>query len=88
MDYHSQASAREEIKKYSFDVIFGKLEKFKTKLKKTVMTRESLIDFVSQEYGLSMTMLNATDAILFSRGPSLDNSEIYNEDKLIHWLMT
>jgi len=33
-----------------------------------------------------MSMLSATDAILFCRGPQLDSSEIYNEDKLVHWL--
>jgi len=50
------------------------------------MSREALIDFVGQEYNVSMTMLTATDAILFCRGPGLDQSEQYNEDKLIHWL--
>lgn len=34
-----------------------------------------------------MTMLSATDAILYCRGPTLDAPEApYNEDKLIHWL--
>lgn len=41
------------------------------------MNRESLIEFVSIEYSLIMTMLNATDAILYCRGPTLDASDIY-----------
>lgn len=45
-----------------------------------------MIDFADQEYGVSVSMLSATDAILFCRGPQLDNSEIYNEEKLVHWL--
>ena len=31
--------------------------------------------------------MSATDAILYCRGPALDNSEQYNEEKLVHWLM-
>lgn len=73
-------------KKYSFEVLSDKLERYKTKLKKSALTRDALIEFVSQEYGVSMTMLSATDAILFCRGPGLDQSEQYNEEKLIHWL--
>jgi len=67
-----------DTKKYSFEVLQYKLERYKTKLKKTVLTREALIDFVGTEYGVSMTMLSATDAILFCRGPGLDQSENYN----------
>lgn len=75
-----------ETKKYTHEVILDRLDKFKTKGKRTNMSREALIEFVAQEYGVVMTMLSATDAILFCRGPQLDNSETYNEDKLIHWL--
>ena len=50
------------------------------------MTRSDLIEFTEQEYNMAMSLLSATDAILFCRGPQLDSSEIYNEDKLIHWL--
>lgn len=56
------------------------------KAKRTNMNREGLIEFAEQEYGVAMTMLSATDAILFCRGPKLDNSESYNEEKLITWL--
>lgn len=91
MDYLSERSGpnfgtNPDVKRFSADVILDKLDKFKTKLKKTAITRENLIEFVAQEFGLSMTMLTATDAILFCRGPGLDQSEQYNEDKLIHWL--
>lgn len=75
-------------RKFQFEVIQHKLDKFKSKAKKTVVTREGLIEFVSLEYGVSMTMLSATDAILFCRGPQLDQSEQYNEEKLIHWLQS
>ena len=75
-----------ETKKYTHEVILDRLDKFKTKGKRTNMSREAIIEFVAQEYGVVMTMLSATDAILFCRGPQLDNSETYNEDKLIHWL--
>jgi hypothetical protein len=47
------------------------------------MTREALIDFVGKEYGLAMTLMSATDAILFCRGPTLESSDTYNEEKLI-----
>jgi len=30
--------------------------------------------------------MSATDAILYCRGPQLDYSENYNEDKLVSWL--
>ena len=30
--------------------------------------------------------MSATDAILYCRGPQLDSSENYNEDKLVSWL--
>ena len=72
---------------YSPQVLADKLERYKTKNKKQVMTRESLIDFASLEFGLVMTMLTATDAILFCRGPSLDYSDTYQEDKLIQWMI-
>jgi len=75
-----------DTRKYRTDVLQDKLERYKTKTKRVSLTRENLIEFVGQEYGVSMTMLSATDAILFCRGPQLDQSEAYNEDKLIHWL--
>ena len=34
-----------------------------------------------------MSYLQATEAILFCRGSALDNSENYQEDKLIQWLL-
>lgn len=77
-----------EQRKFTPEVICDKLDKYKTKGKKTVMNRESLIEFVAQEYSVSMTMLSATDAILFCRGPQLDQSENYNEEKLVHWLQS
>jgi len=75
-----------DMRKYQPEVILHKLDKYKTKGKKIIMSRDSLIEFVAQEYNVSMTMLSATDAILFCRGPALDNSEQYNEEKLVHWL--
>lgn len=75
-----------DTRKYRTDVLQDKLERYKTKTKRTALTRENLIEFVAQEYCVSMTMLSATDAILYCRGPQLDQSEAYNEDKLIHWL--
>ena len=50
-------------------MIKEKLDKYKTKNKKSVMSRHALIDFVAGEYNLSMSKLSATDAILFCRGP-------------------
>jgi hypothetical protein len=58
-----------DLKKFKSEHISCRLEQYKIKNKKTLMTRESLKEFVEQEYGLSMTMLSATDAILFCRGP-------------------
>lgn len=75
-----------DTRRFQFEVILDKLDKYKTKGKRTVMNREALIEFVAQDYQVSMTMLSATDAILFCRGPGLDQSENYNEEKLIHWL--
>jgi len=80
MDYLSERSGpnfgpTHDTKKFTYEVILDKLDKFKTKLKKTAMNREALIDFVGQDYSVSMTMLTATDAILFCRGPGLDQSE-------------
>jgi hypothetical protein len=52
MDYLSERSgpnfgpSASESKKFNFEVIQDKLDKFKTKLKKTTMNREALIDFV------------------------------------------
>lgn len=50
------------------------------------MNRELLLDFIQSEYGVTISMMQATDAILFCRGPGLDSSETYNEEKLIGWL--
>lgn len=58
-----------ELRKYTPEVIADKLDKFKTKGKKTTVNREGLIEFVALEYQVSMSMLSATDAILFCRGP-------------------
>ena len=52
------------------------------------MTRESLIDFITSEYGYAMNQMSSTDAILYCRGPALDSSSDYNEDKLISWLQS
>ena len=82
----STAGGGLDTRKYRADVLQDKLERYKTKTKRVSLTRGNLIEFVAQEYGVSMTMLSATDAILFCRGPQLDQSETYNEDKLIHWL--
>ena len=58
-----------EERKYSSEVLYDKLDRFKLKGKRTAMNREALVEFVAQEYSVSMTMLSATDAILFCRGP-------------------
>jgi hypothetical protein len=85
MDYISERSGL-DMRKFTAEYIHHKLEKYKSKSKKTVMTRADLIEFAETEYNLVITMLSATDGILFCRGPQLDHSETYNEDKLIHWL--
>lgn len=86
IDYLSERSGI-DMRKYTSEYISMRLERFKNKHKKSVMTRSDLIEFAQQEYHVSMTMLSATDAILFCRGPQLDHPEApYNEDKLLHWL--
>ena len=65
----------ENLRKYSIEMITEKLDKYKTKNKKSVMSRDALIEFVAGEYNLSMSKLSATDAILFCRGPQLEQSE-------------
>lgn len=85
MDYLSERSGL-DMRKFTSDYIHHKLEKYKARTKKTAMTRADLIEFAESEYNLVITMLSATDAILFCRGPQLDQSETYNEDKLVHWL--
>jgi hypothetical protein len=85
MDYISERSGI-DMRKYTPEYINHKLERYKTRTKKTVLTRADLIEFAESEYNVVITMLSATDGILYCRGPQLDQSETYNEDKLIHWL--
>jgi len=85
MDYISERSGF-DMRMYTPDYIMHKLDKYRTRSKKTIISRADLIEFAEQEYNVAMTMLSATDAILFCRGPQLDQSEVFNEDKLIHWL--
>lgn len=85
MDYISERSGL-DMRKFTPEYIHHKLEKYKTRSKKTVLSRADLIEFAETEYNLVITMLSATDGILFCRGPLLDHSETYNEDKLVHWL--
>ena len=69
-----------------YNSLSTKLETFKVKNKIQKMTREQLIDFVKTIYGVHITFLTATDAILFCRGPLLDTSTMYDEIKLVGWL--
>ena len=85
MDYISERSGI-DMRKFTAEYIQFKLEKYKSRSKKTLITRADLIEFAEKEYNLVITMLSATDGILYCRGPQLDHSETYNEDKLIHWL--
>ena len=75
MDYMSERSGMIESRKFTFEVLQDKLERYKIKGKRTTMTREALIEFSASEYQVAMTMLSATDAILYCRGPQLDASE-------------
>jgi len=86
LDYLSERSGL-DMRKFTKEYVSHRLERFKNKTKKSIITREDLIEFAAQEYHVSMTMLSATDAILFCRGPQLDSPDApYNEDKLLHWL--
>eukprot|EP00347_Sterkiella_histriomuscorum_P019877 403339970 len=71
---------------FSKPAIQERLDRYKNKNKKQQITRESLVDFISSEYGFNMSQMQATDAILFCRGPGLDNSAVYQEEKLVSWL--
>jgi hypothetical protein len=68
MDYLSERSGL-DMRKFTQEYVSHRLERFKSKIKKSILTRSELIEFAAQEYHVSMTMLSATDAILFCRGP-------------------
>jgi hypothetical protein len=68
MDYISERSGI-DMRKFTAEYIQFKLEKYKSRSKKTLMTRADLIEFAEKEYNLVITMLSATDGILYCRGP-------------------
>lgn len=68
IDYLSERSGI-DMRKYTAEYISMRLERFKNKNKKMNLTRSDLIEFAQQEYHVTMTMLSATDAILYCRGP-------------------
>jgi hypothetical protein len=68
MDYLSERSGH-DMRKFTPTYVQHKLDKYKNKTKKSIFSRSDLIDFVATEYQVSMTMLSATDAILYCRGP-------------------
>ena len=67
IDYLSERSGP-DVRKYTTYYLSDKLDRYKLKGKRTVMTREAVIEFAAQEYKVKMTMLSATDAILYCRG--------------------
>ena len=68
MDYISERSGL-DMRKFTPEYIHHKLEKYKSRSKKSVITRADLIEFAETEYNLVITMLSATDGILYCRGP-------------------
>ena len=67
IDYLSER-AGPDVRKYTTYYLSDKLDRYKLKGKRTVMTREAVIEFAAQDYKVKMTMLSATDAILYCRG--------------------
>ena len=68
MDYISERSGL-DMRKFTPEYIHHKLEKYKSRSKKSVISRADLIEFAETEYNMVITMLSATDGILYCRGP-------------------